>query len=103
MAAISANDRVFLIESLKRPNVRRYKGVSVKRFLPRGVIFQVRDKEIRLDHFEDMVLSEGMRSIRTLTDLFKKKGLEAHLIGDAKDPRSLLDSQSEADELGRSI
>lgn len=100
---MAANDRVFLIERLKRPNVRRYKGVSIKRLLPRGVLFQIKDKEIRLEHFDDMVLSERMRSIRSLADLFKRKGLEVHIIGDAKNPRSLLESQSEADELGRSI
>lgn len=100
---MAANDRVFLIERLKQQNVKRYKGVSIKRFLPQGVLFRVGDKEIRLDHFEDMVLSEGMRSIRTLADLFKRKGLEVYFIGDAKNPRSLLESQSEADELGRSI
>ncbi|MBU2623074.1 MAG: FAD-dependent oxidoreductase [Proteobacteria bacterium] len=100
---MAANDRVFLIERLKQQNVKRYKEVSIKRFLPQGVLFRVGDKEIRLDHFEDMVLSEGMRSIRTLADLFKRKGLEVYFIGDAKNPRSLLESQSEADELGRSI
>ncbi|MBW1817066.1 MAG: FAD-dependent oxidoreductase [Deltaproteobacteria bacterium] len=100
---MAANDRVFLIERLKRPNVKLYKGVSIKEFLPKGVLFQARDKEIRLERFEDMVLSEGSRSIRTLADFFKRKGLETHIIGDAKKPRSLLESQSEADELGRSI
>jgi 2,4-dienoyl-CoA reductase-like NADH-dependent reductase (Old Yellow Enzyme family)/thioredoxin reductase len=100
---MAANDRVFLIERLKRPNVKCYKGVSIKEFLPQGVVFHAGGKEIRLDHFGDMVLSEGMRSIRSLSDLFKGKGLEVHIIGDAKNPRSLLESQSEADELGRSI
>jgi len=103
---MAANDRVFLIERLKRPNVRRYKGVSIQKFLPQGVVFSVKhvnDEEIRLDGFEDMILSEGMRSIRNLVDLFKGNGLKVHIIGDAKNPRSLLESQSEADELGRSL
>jgi 2,4-dienoyl-CoA reductase-like NADH-dependent reductase (Old Yellow Enzyme family)/thioredoxin reductase len=100
---MAANDRVFLIERLKRTNVKRYKGVSIKTFLPQGVVFHVKDEEISLDGFEDMVLSDGMRSIRSLADLFKGRGLEVHIIGDAKNPRTLLESQSEADELGRSL
>jgi NADPH-dependent 2,4-dienoyl-CoA reductase/sulfur reductase-like enzyme len=100
---MAANDRVFLIERLKRPNVRRYKGVSINRFLPQGVLFRAQGEEIKLDHFEDMVISEGSRSIRTMADFFKRKSLQIHVIGDAKEPRSLLESQSEADELGRSI
>ena len=100
---MAANDRVFLIERLKRPNVKLYKGVSIRGFLPRGVVFRVKNEEIMLDGFEDMILSEGMRSVRRLADLFKGKNLEVHIIGDAKNPRSLLESQSEADELGRAI
>ncbi len=100
---MAANDRVFLIERLKQTDVRRYKGVSIKKFLPQGVVFHVKDEEISLDGFEDMVLSEGMRSIRSLVDLFNGNGLKVHIIGDAKNPRSLLESQSEADELGRSL
>ncbi|RJR27081.1 MAG: NADH:flavin oxidoreductase [Desulfobacteraceae bacterium] len=100
---MAANDRVFLIERLKRPNVRRYKGVSIKKFLPQGVVFHVKDEEIMLDAFEDIVLSDGMKSIRNLAGLFKGNGLEVHIIGDAKNPRGLLESQSEADELGRSL
>ena len=100
---MAANDRVFLIERLKRPNVSRHKGVVIKEFLPRGVSFRTREKDFRVEDFGDIVLSEGMRSIRGLVDLFKSDGLEIHVIGDAKNPRSLLDSLSEADELGRSI
>jgi hypothetical protein len=100
---MAANDRVFLMERLKRPNVKLYKSVSIKGFLPRGVVFHAGGKEIRLDHIEDIVLSEKMRSVRNLTDLIKGKGQKAYMIGDAKNPGSLLESQSEADELGRSI
>lgn len=100
---MAAHDRVFLIERLKRTNVRRYKFVSIKEFLPQGVVFHVKEEEINLDDFEDMVLSKGMRSIRSLADLFKGKGLEVHIIGDAKSLRSRLESQSEADKLGHSL
>jgi len=58
---------------------------------------------VKIEGFGDIVISEGMRSIRKIVDLFKDREVETHLIGDAKSPRTLLDSQSEADELGRSI
>ena len=98
-----SNDRVYLMERLKRPNVKLYKNVSIKQFLARGIVFRSKDEEIRLEDFGDLVISEGMRSIRKPADLFKGREVELHIIGDAKSPRGLLESQSEADELGRSI
>jgi len=100
---MASNDRVYLREHLKRPNVQLYKNVSIKQFLPQGTIFLSKDKETKLDGFEDIVICEGMKSIRTAARLFQDRDLELHIIGDAKTPRLLLDAQTEADELGRSI
>lgn len=100
---MAGNDRTYLRERLKRVNVRLYKNVSIKQFLPTGAIFSCKDNEVKIEGFGDIVISEGMRSIRKIVDLFKDREVETHLIGDAKSPRTLLDSQSEADELGRSI
>jgi len=100
---MAGNDRTYLRQRLKRPNIQLYKNVSIKQFHKTGVIFSSKDNEVKLEGFEDIVISEGMRSIRKILDLFRDRAVETHLIGDAKSPRTLLDCQSEADELGRSI
>jgi 2,4-dienoyl-CoA reductase-like NADH-dependent reductase (Old Yellow Enzyme family)/thioredoxin reductase len=98
-----ANDRTYLRERLKRPSVQLYKNVVIKQFLPKGLIFRSGDKEISVNDIEDLVISNGMRYFRKAKDLFEDRHVEFHIIGDAKSPRNLLYSQTEADELGRSI
>jgi thioredoxin reductase len=100
---MARNDRTYLRERLKKSNVQLYKSVTIKQFLPTGIIFCVKDNEIRLEGFRDIVISEGMASIRNAANLFRDMDISVHIIGDAKNPRSLLYSQTEADELGRSI
>jgi 2,4-dienoyl-CoA reductase-like NADH-dependent reductase (Old Yellow Enzyme family)/thioredoxin reductase len=100
---MASNDRVFLRERLKRRNVTLYKSVSISRFRPKGVVFRTKEDEVTLEGFEDVIISEGMRPLRDVANIFKKNDLEVHIIGDAKAPRYLLYSQSEADELGHSI
>lgn len=100
---MASNDRVFLRERLKKPNVRLYKNVSIRQFLPTGIVFQSSEEEITLEDFDDLIICEGMRSSREVANLLTARDVDLHIIGDAKDPRYLLYSQSEADELGRTI
>ena len=100
---MAVNDRFYLRDRLNRAKVQLYKRVSIKQFLPTGVIFNFQDKELKLEGFEQMIISEGMRSIRTVLNLIRERGIEIHIIGDAKGPRTLLESQNEADAIGRTI
>jgi 2,4-dienoyl-CoA reductase-like NADH-dependent reductase (Old Yellow Enzyme family)/thioredoxin reductase len=100
---ISANDRTYLRERLKRPEVRLYKNVVIEEFRPDGVVFKSVDERVELAGFSDLVISEEHKAVRAAADLFRGRKVEIHTIGDAKSPRTLLDSQTEADELGRSI
>ena len=100
---ISANDRTSLRERLKRPGVKLYKKVVIEEFLPGGLIMRSLSGRRELDGFTDLVIAEGRRSMRTAADLFKDSSAEVFEIGDAKGPRSLLESQTEADEVGRSV
>ena len=100
---MSANDRTYLRERLKRDEVRLYKKIVIKKFLPAGVVCLAGGEEVRLEGYEDLVISEGMKSIRKAAELFAGLEVEVHTIGDAKNPRALLDSQAEADELGRAL
>ena len=100
---MAANDRTYLRERLKKPNVQLYKEVSIKHFLSDGIVFELKGKEFCKEGFEDLVISEGMRSIRHPADLFKNRNIDVHFIGDAKGPRTLLESQTEAYDLGITI
>ena len=100
---MSANDRTYLRERLKRPEIRLYKSVVVKSFTPHGLLFETGGKLMELDGFDDFIIAEKMRSMRQAADWAQKEGIELHIIGDAKSPRTLLDAMTEADELGRTI
>jgi NADPH-dependent 2,4-dienoyl-CoA reductase/sulfur reductase-like enzyme len=100
---MAANDRVFLMERLKTDRVKLYKNVRIKEFMSNGVVFYSSGELYTFDGFKHIVVSEGMQSIRQAADLLKYRKIEVHIIGDAKSPRGLLESQSEADELGRTI
>ncbi len=100
---MAANDRTYLRERLKRPNVKLYKKVSIRSFLPTGVVFQYKGNEVSLEGFDDVVISTGMRSVRHAANIFKNSDIEVYFIGDAKGTRTLLDSQIQAYDLGISI
>ena len=100
---MSGNDRVFLRERLKTENITLHKNISIVSFLPNGIIFEVDNKEIRLEGYKDIVISMGMESVKNVKNIFKQKDIQLYIIGDAKNPGLTLDAITEADEIGRSI
>ncbi len=91
------------MERLKRPGIKLFKGVRVKDFSKNEISYLWDGQVEILEALTDIVLSEKMRSDRRSAELFKKAGVEVHVIGDAKSPRTLLDALAEADELGRAL
>jgi len=100
---MAPNDRTYLLERLKRPDVQLLKGVSIEEFLEKGIRFLWQGQVQQLDMITDIILAEGMRSNRNAAELFKDADMEAHIIGDAKAPRTLFEALAEADELGRAL
>ncbi|WP_044348795.1 FAD-dependent oxidoreductase [Dethiosulfatarculus sandiegensis] len=100
---ISANDRTYLRENLKRPEICLYKRVVIKKFFDNGLMFEAQGQRHLLEDFTDLVLAEGMKPMLEAARVVENLGAEVFTIGDAKSPRTLLDSQTEADELGRSL
>lgn len=100
---MAGNDRTYLRERLKHSNVRLYKNVGQVKILHAGVKFMSADTEVILEGIDDLVISEGLRSVREVANLVRGANIPIHFIGDAKRPGNLLDSQAEADELARSI
>jgi len=100
---MAPNDRTYLMERLKRPGVQLFKSVSIGAFMEEGIRFLWQGQVQRLARITDVVLSEGMRSNRKVTEWFKDAHLEVHIIGDAKASRTLFEALAEADELGRGL
>ncbi len=100
---MAPNDRTSLMDRLKKPNVRLFKRVVIREFFPRGVLFDRAGEEVMLKDFSDLVIAEGFRAVRNVSEKFIRRNMDVHIIGDAKSPRTLLDCIAEADELGRAI
>lgn len=100
---MSSNDRFYLRERLKRDSVHLFKQVSVSRFTDDGVIFKSKGEPVTLEGFDSVVVAEAMIPVRDAKTLLNSRDIEVHLIGDVKSPRNLMLSQSEADEIGRSL
>ncbi len=95
---MSANDRYYLRERLKKRNITLYKQTVIKEVLKDGVIFEYKEKNKRLIGFDTLVLSDTMQSIRKPAEIFKKNGIEVEIIGDAKTPRDIMLSIDEGEE-----
>jgi NADPH-dependent 2,4-dienoyl-CoA reductase/sulfur reductase-like enzyme len=100
---MSSNDRFYLRERLKRDGVRLYKRVAIQRFLADGVEFKSAGDSHRLEGFDTVVLSERMTPIRDAAAHLKQRGIALHVVGDAKNPRTLMHCLSEGEEIGREI
>ena len=100
---MSSNDRFYLRERLKAHPVKLYKNVSVKRFVPRGVMFQSNGHSFEIDNVDTVVVSDTMTAIRKPLELFKNRAIDLHVIGDVKSPRTIQFAVGEAEEIGRQI
>jgi 2,4-dienoyl-CoA reductase-like NADH-dependent reductase (Old Yellow Enzyme family)/thioredoxin reductase len=100
---MSANDRFYLRERLKRESVHLFKQAAVKTFTDDGAVFTSAGKPVTLEGFDTVVVAEAMAPVRDAKQMLDKRGIEVHMIGDAKSPRNLMLAQSEAEEIGRSI
>jgi NADPH-dependent 2,4-dienoyl-CoA reductase/sulfur reductase-like enzyme len=100
---LAPNDRTSLRRRLAEAGVRLYKRAFIREFLPDRLVIEHKGGRETLVGFRDLVIAEGFRSERRLTQLLGRLGLEFHLLGDAKSPRTLLEITAEADELGRAL
>ena len=100
---MSSNDRFYLRERLNTAGVRLFKQVNVKTFTEDGVQFAAAGEPATLDGFDTVVVAEGMASVRDARQILVSCDADAHVIGDAKEPRNLMLAMSEAEEVARSI
>ena len=102
---MSANDRYYLRESLKKKEVTLFKNVSIETFTDKGVRFRVKgEDDIKsVEGCPMVVISEKHVPIREMSQLEGRTEATFHYIGDASSPRHLMFCISEAEEIARSI
>jgi thioredoxin reductase len=100
---LAPNDRTSLRQRLAKAGVRLYKRAFIREFLADGLVIEHQNGRETLTGFRDLVIAEGFRPERRVAEMLGRLGIETHLLGDAKSPRTLLEITAEADELGRAL
>jgi 2,4-dienoyl-CoA reductase-like NADH-dependent reductase (Old Yellow Enzyme family)/thioredoxin reductase len=100
---MSANDRYYLRERLKRPSVRLYKKVSIQSINQNSVRFKHPGGLEEIAGFDTVVVAEGSEPMRETLPLLKSIHLPIHIIGDAKSARHLMFAISEGEEAARAL
>ena len=100
---LAPNDRTSLRQRMAKAGVRLYKRAFIREFLADGLIIEHQNGRETLAGFRDLVIAEGFRPERRAAEMLGRLGIETHLLGDAKSPRTLLEITAEADELGRAL
>lgn len=100
---MSANDRYYLRERLKRPSVSLYKKVSIQSIDPKGVRFKHPGGLEKIAEFDTVVVAEGGEPVRETLPLLKSAHIPTHIIGDAKSARHLMFAISEGEEAARDL
>lgn len=100
---MSSNDRFYLRERLKRDTVTLLKPVRVKQILADGARVSVAGETRDLTGFDALVLAEAMTPIREVVATVKAHHLPLSLIGDAKQPRTIMHAIEEGEAAGRDI
>jgi hypothetical protein len=100
---MSSNDRFYLRERLKRETVTLFKSVRVKQILDHGVRVTMAGDFRDLSGYDALVLAEAMTPIREVVQAVKRRGLPLILVGDAKQPRTIMHAIAEGEEAGRDL
>ncbi len=74
---MSANDRYYLRERLKKGDITLYKEATVKEILRDGVIFKYKGENNCISGFDTLALSDAMQPIKKPAELLKKTELNS--------------------------
>ncbi len=100
---MSSNDRYYLRERLNQGRVKLFKHVTVEKILSDGVQCRIDQTRESFVPWDTLVLADRFAALRDAANLLRKRGIETHFIGDAKQPRHLMYAMSEGEEVGRSL
>jgi len=95
--------RHLLMQRLRAKGVRILTKAEVKEILDDGVVFMRNGQEESIRGVEHVVLALGVTPLDDLSAEIKDKVAEVHVIGDANEPRKILEATAAAAEIGRKI
>lgn len=98
---LAPNDRTSLRRRLSAAGVNLYKRAFIRAFASDGILIDHQGGRETLHGIRDLVIADGFRSERRAAEMLSRMGVETHIMGDAKSPRTLLEATAEADELAR--
>jgi 2,4-dienoyl-CoA reductase-like NADH-dependent reductase (Old Yellow Enzyme family)/thioredoxin reductase len=100
---MSSNDRFYLRERLKRDSVTLCKAVRVRQILAHGARVSISGDTSDMTGHDALVLAEAMTPIREVVQAVKARHLPLTLIGDVKQPRTIMHAIAEGEEVGRDL
>lgn len=92
-----------LMQRLRGKGVRILTSAKVKEILDDGVLFVRDGQEESIHNVDTIVLALGARAVDHLSEKIRDKVAEVYVIGDAKEPRKVLEATAEGAEVGREI
>jgi len=95
--------RHLLMQRLRDKGVRILTSARVKEILDDGVLFVRDGQEESIHNVDTIVLALGARAVDHLSEKIRDKVTEVYVIGDAKEPRKVLEATAEGAEVGREI
>jgi len=95
--------RHLLMERLHAKGVKILTSAKVKEILDDGVLFIRDGQEESVRNVDSIILALGSRPVDHLSEKIKDKVAEVYVIGDAKEPRKVLEATAEGAEIGRKI
>jgi len=100
---IAVQPRYLLMQRLHDKGVKILTSAKVKEILDDGVVFTRDGQEESINNVDNIVLALGARPVDHLSEKIKGKVAEVFVIGDAKEPRKVLEATAEGAEIGRQI
>jgi pyruvate/2-oxoglutarate dehydrogenase complex dihydrolipoamide dehydrogenase (E3) component len=100
---VSAFSKPFLMDRLAQSGVKTITGARVKKITDDGVVVDRNGQEETISGGDNVVLALGTKPVNELAEQLKGKVAEIHVIGDAKEPRKVVNAICEAAQVARQI
>ena len=100
---VSMGIRMDLLDALAKKEVKMLTSVRVTEINPRGMVITETDGNQQNIRADNIIVAAGSVSNRVLAEKLENKVPELYLIGDAKEPRRILDAISEGFHAARMI
>lgn len=95
--------KVFLLKRLAEYGVKILTSTSLKEVVEDGVVAMRGGKEEIIRGMNHIVLAMGVKSVENLSNQIREKASEVYVIGDAKEPRKVIQVISGGCEISRRI